>query len=364
MDEGAREEAIRFTGRAGEYYGIWLANLVLGILTLGVFSAWAKVRRKRYFLGHTFVLGDRLDYHARGGTILKGRLVVVAALLAYGALGYVDPLAQSAALVALVGVWPWLLNRALAFDARMTSWRNVRFDWHGRYWGVMAIYTLWPLAAVLTLGLLTPIAARAARHYLANHYALGRTRFAAATPQAPWWAAFMGAILIAALFGVPFVAILMGIALAFGRVAMGSDTGGSEFEAALRWLQSLPGFEEAAALAFALLFLLPLWLGVVFFRVQARNIVVEALTLGEAARFHSRLRPLGYFWILASNAALALATALQMYPWAQIRRWRYLAQRTAVTAPDPAAVFVASEAAAGDALADAASDIGGIEIGL
>lgn len=360
MDEGAREEAIRFTGRAGEYYGIWLANLVLGILTLGIFSAWAKVRRKRYFLGHTFVLGDRLDYHARGGTILKGRLAVVAALLAYGALGYVDPLAQSAALVALVGVWPWLLNRALAFDARMTSWRNVRFDWHGRYWGVMAIYTLWPLAAVLTLGLLTPVAARAARHYLANHYALGRTRFAAATPQGPWWAAFLGAILIAALFGVPCAAIAMGIFLTFISV----NTASNGFEAALHWLQSLPGFEEAGALVVALLFLLPLWLGIVFFRVQARNIVVEALTLGDAARFHSRLRPLGYFWILVSNAALALATALQMYPWAQIRRWRYLARRTAVTAPDPAAVFVAGEAAAGDALADAASDIGGIEIGL
>lgn len=362
MDEGAREEAIRFTGRAGEYYGIWLANLVLGILTLGVFSAWAKVRRKRYFLGHTFVLGDRLDYHARGGTILKGRLAVVAALLAYGALGYVDPLAQSAALVALVGVWPWLLNRALAFDARMTSWRNVRFDWHGRYWGVMAIYTLWPLAAVLTLGLLTPIAARAARHYLANHYALGRTRFAAATPQGPWWAAFLGAILIAALFGVPCAAIARGIALAVGRVVTGVDAGDHAFEFTLLcWLHFL---EEAAVLAFALLSLLPLWLGIVFFRVQARNIVVEALTLGDAARFHSRLRPLGYFWILVSNAALALATALQLYPWAQIRRWRYLAQRTAVTAPDPAAVFVAGEAAAGDALADAASDIGGIEIGL
>lgn len=360
MDEGAREEAIRFTGRAGEYYGIWLANLVLGILTLGVFSAWAKVRRKRYFLGHTFVLGDRLDYHARGGTILKGRLAVVAALLAYGALGYVDPLAQIAALVALVGVWPWLLNRALAFDARMTSWRNVRFDWHGRYWGVMAIYTLWPLAAVLTLGLLTPIAARAARHYLANHYALGRMRFAAATPQGPWWAAFLGAILIAALFGVSCAAIAMGIFLTFINV----NTASNGFEAALHWLQSLPGFEEAGALVLALLFLLPLWLGIVFFRAQARNIVVEALTLGDAARFHSRLRPLGYFWILVSNAALSLATALQLYPWAQIRRWRYLAQRTAVTAPDPAAVFVAGEATAGDALADAASDIGGIEIGL
>ena len=59
---------IRFTGTARDYFGIWLNNLALTVLTLGVYGAWAKVRRTRYFLGNTVVLGD--------GILLPSLLVV------------------------------------------------------------------------------------------------------------------------------------------------------------------------------------------------------------------------------------------------------------------------------------------------
>ena len=180
--EPAAEAApMEFTGNATEYFGIWLSNTVLGILSLGIYMPWAKVRRTRYFLGNTIVLGDRLDYHARGVTILKGRLIALAVIGAYVGIGFVSPAAQTVVAMALIPVYPWVINRAMRFNARMTSWRNVRFDWHGRYWGVAKVYLLWPIAAVLTLGVLAPMAARASLEYLANHYALGRERFSAAT---------------------------------------------------------------------------------------------------------------------------------------------------------------------------------------
>lgn len=42
-----------FTGNGAEYFRIWIVNLVLTILTLGIYSAWAKVRHNRYFYGNT-----------------------------------------------------------------------------------------------------------------------------------------------------------------------------------------------------------------------------------------------------------------------------------------------------------------------
>ena len=42
-------EPFRFTGTAREYFGIWIVNILLTIVTLGIYSAWAKVRRMRYF---------------------------------------------------------------------------------------------------------------------------------------------------------------------------------------------------------------------------------------------------------------------------------------------------------------------------
>ncbi|MGB1834264.1 MAG: DUF898 family protein, partial [bacterium] len=70
-----------FTGKAKEFFGIWLSNLLLSILTLGIYSAWAKVRRRRFFLGHTLIGGHRFDYHADPKVILKGRAVVVSVLV-------------------------------------------------------------------------------------------------------------------------------------------------------------------------------------------------------------------------------------------------------------------------------------------
>jgi uncharacterized membrane protein YjgN (DUF898 family) len=42
-------EQLHFTGRGGEYFGVWIVNLLLTIVTLGIYSPWAKVRRLQYF---------------------------------------------------------------------------------------------------------------------------------------------------------------------------------------------------------------------------------------------------------------------------------------------------------------------------
>ena len=46
---------MRFEGSASEYFKIWIVNTALTIVTLGIFSAWAKVRSKRYFYGNTYI---------------------------------------------------------------------------------------------------------------------------------------------------------------------------------------------------------------------------------------------------------------------------------------------------------------------
>ena len=69
-----------FRGNGGEYFRIWIVNLLLTIVTLGIYSAWAKVRRLRYFYGNTLLDGHSFEYHGRPLAILKGRLIVVGLL--------------------------------------------------------------------------------------------------------------------------------------------------------------------------------------------------------------------------------------------------------------------------------------------
>src|SRR6266404_7232639 len=69
---------VEFTAHAGEYFRIWIVNLALTIVTLGIYSAWAKVRKRRYFYGHTRIDGESFEYRANPVAILKGRLIAVA----------------------------------------------------------------------------------------------------------------------------------------------------------------------------------------------------------------------------------------------------------------------------------------------
>ena len=45
------------SGAAGVYFRIWIVNLFFTLITFGIYSAWAKVRKKKYFYGST-----RLDF--------------------------------------------------------------------------------------------------------------------------------------------------------------------------------------------------------------------------------------------------------------------------------------------------------------
>ena len=69
----------QFTGSAAEYFRIWIVNLFLTLVSLGVYSAWAKVRKKRYFYGATRLDGDTFDYFASPKAILYGRIIAVVA---------------------------------------------------------------------------------------------------------------------------------------------------------------------------------------------------------------------------------------------------------------------------------------------
>ena len=354
MDAGfasAREEdpaPIQFAGRANEYFGIWIANVALSIVTLGVYSAWAKVRSRRYFLGNTVVLGDRMDYHATGTAILKGRILAAVAIAAYFALYHADPWAPVAVAVGLLPAYPWIINRSMKFNARMTSWRNVRFDWHGGYWGVAKIYFFWPLVSALTLGILAPVAARRVREYLANHYAFGRERFAAATPLRPYYCAFAKAGALG--IGTAVVAFAAGLVAALQA-------------AALRKAGLGPFPVEGAVVGF-LLGGLVWFVPATYFRIAARNILVNALTLGEAARFRSAIVPLRYVWILITNFLAVVFTATLLYPWARVRRYRYQAECTAVALLAPDAAFLDVRARAGGAAGEELGAIADVEIGL
>ncbi|MES2699984.1 MAG: DUF898 family protein, partial [Pseudomonadota bacterium] len=67
---------IRFTGSGSEYFRIWIVNLLLIVVTLGIYLPWAKVRRLKYFHGNTLVGDEPLGFHGNPRKMLRGYLLV------------------------------------------------------------------------------------------------------------------------------------------------------------------------------------------------------------------------------------------------------------------------------------------------
>ena len=146
----AGPQRFEFTGSGAEYFRIWVVNLLLTIVTLGVYSAWAKVRRLRYFYRNTRVAGAIFDYHGNPKAILKGRILALILLVAYKVSYDISVGATLATVALLAGIMPWLLARSFRFKLINSSYRGVRFRFAGTAAGAYRTLILFPVMLALT----------------------------------------------------------------------------------------------------------------------------------------------------------------------------------------------------------------------
>ncbi len=95
-----------FTGSGKEYFGIWIVNTLLRIVTLGIYSPWAKVRKRRYFYGNTLLNDAPFDYLADPLAILKGWIVAACFIGLYSFATKVSPVVASIMMLAFFGISP------------------------------------------------------------------------------------------------------------------------------------------------------------------------------------------------------------------------------------------------------------------
>lgn len=177
--------SFEFTGQAGEYFRIWIVNACLSFISLGIYSAWAKVRRRQYFYGNTLLQDSAFEYLADPQAILKGRVIVFVAFVLYSIGKEIHWLLGFPLLVALLGFLPWLVIRALSFNARNSAHRNVRFGFQAGYRETILFLAIPVFLMALTLGLIYPYYVYRKKRFFLEHSLYGTTPFAfTATPGA------------------------------------------------------------------------------------------------------------------------------------------------------------------------------------
>ena len=374
--------SLEFKGSGSEYFKIWIVNLFLSILTLGIYSAWAKVRRKRYLYGNTSIKGASFEYHASPITILKGRLIAVALLIVYSVLSELFPLVGFFLLILLFAFIPWIVWRSLRFNARMTSLRNVHFSFKGRlgksYLCYLVIPFIFPLLIsslfsfgysvlvyeypienfynyfsdlinfpdyypteilILTVGsvsmylLMIPYVQKIKMSYYMNNSCFGQGKFSSNISASKFYLIDILTFLVtAAVFLFPIMIFL----LIYGFNAFFDY--GSEF------LDNVNSIVPVFFIFVAYVFMLSsVFLSTAFFTAKLRNYVYSNTQLNDNISVNSNLNTWSLFWLYLSNFFLMIFTVGLAYPLTIIRKTKYMAETVSVKNVEAFSQFVSQQ---------------------
>jgi hypothetical protein len=137
------------------YFRIWIVNLLLTIATLGIYSAWAKVRRNQYVLLHRAGRRQlRIPRQAAGN--FEGRIIALVLIGGYNLAFQFSPLAGVVMLLLLAAVMPFLVWNSLKFRLFYTSYRGIRFGFGGTLKAAYFHFLLLPILYALSLTLALP----------------------------------------------------------------------------------------------------------------------------------------------------------------------------------------------------------------
>ena len=374
--------SLEFKGSGSEYFKIWIVNLFLSILTLGIYSAWAKVRRKRYLYGNTSIKGASFEYHASPITILKGRLIAVALLIVYSVLSELFPLVGFFLLILLFAFIPWIVWRSLRFNARMTSLRNVHFSFKGRlgksYLFYLVIPFIFPLLIsslfsfgysvlvyeypienfynyfsdlinfpdyypteilILTVGsvsmylLMIPYVQKIKMSYYMNNSCFGQGKFSSNISASKFYLIDILTFLVTAavfLFPIMIFLLIYGFNTFFGY--------GSEF------LDNVNSIVPVFFIFVAYVFMLSsVFLSTAFFTAKLRNYVYSNTQLNDNISVNSNLNTWNLFWLYLSNFFLMIFTVGLAYPLTIIRKTKYMAETVSVKNVEAFSQFVSQQ---------------------
>ena len=182
---------LRYHGEGGALFGLMIVNVLLSIITLGIYSFWAKNKVREFHYGHTSLDGDRFASHGTGGELFAGALKAgllmgllgggLTAITEMSRRGLIDPLVMFGAVAAFYLAIFFLMviavNGARRYRLTRSSWRNIRFSFHGRWQQFLGVVVGGAVLSVITLGLYTPWFQNSRRAFFVRNARFGSEPF-------------------------------------------------------------------------------------------------------------------------------------------------------------------------------------------
>ena len=389
---------LEFTGSGGEYFRVWIVNVLLSIVTLGFYTPWARRRTAQYFYSHTLVAGSPLEFTAQQRRMVMGFVMLVLITLAYNiAVRTGQDTAVGLFLLGGAVLAPFIWASAMRFRLGATRWRGLRLQftavWKEVYlasWPVFALALVW-FGVFFGLQMLSPEVANA----------LQTAEEEIRKPRMPTFSAAMVGLLVLGLV----LTVLCVIRLEYNyksllvlRAQVGAERGRWKpvyMDFVKVWLATVVVFVATVVAVWALVFVLAgssiamavasskslgLWMVVILIaafvggvflmflasaparayrEVRMFQLMWNNIGVSHLARFKCHLPSGRYVWLRIKNMLLTLLTLGLYRPFARVSEYRMKVESVTLHVKggveQVAGVMVRQQQGGlGDALADAA----------
>lgn len=352
------ELTLKFHGSSKDYFRIWIVNLCLTLITLGIFSAWAKVRKKRFAYSHTTLDGTSFQYLAKPVPILKGRLVAGVGFLFY----YISSHFFTSLVPWVLGcgmvLAPWVIVRSAAFNARYTAYRNMTFQFRSGYSDAFKTIYVWGLVPLFLIGLFLD--------WFVNPIVLVAASLASAF-FFPWWLCRLKRFLVGnTFFGGQNGTLLatggqfFGIYFVSGLILMA-------FTVPVGVLAAFLSASSDRIMMFSYISTIWVYVGYVFayayVKARSGNLVYNNTSLGPI-RLQSTLKATELLKLYVTNAIGIVVSLGLLIPWAVIRTWKYRADHTRAWLRDDLTLFAGGEKSGVEAVGAEALDFFDVDISI
>ncbi len=329
-DNAAGESAFGFTGDWREFAPIAFTNLLLTIVTLGIYHFWAKTRVRRYLWSNTRFIDDTLEWTGTGLELFIGYIFAIVLFIL--PIGFLNLLLQGVLLrghqgaAVLIGVSIYLaviylfgvaIFRALRYRLSRTYWRGINggSDDQGFRYGVSYFWRT--LCGMFAAGLMIPWSMTTLWNRRWGRMSFGPLRFSA---KAEWGIIFPKFL----LFYLTPIVLLIAI-FVIAAIVVGAGAASGTFDR-----NTTPGPGTMVALIAFLIGLYVLFFGVlglvamVYYSAFYRE-AIGKLKLGDL-EFGFDATTMDWIKLYLGNIGLAIVTLGLGYIFWPYRNWAFFAR--------------------------------------
>lgn len=212
MEGTEKKNKLEFHGSAGKLFGIMAVNILLTIVTFGIYAFWGRARSLRYLYQEAEFAGNRFMFHGTGKEFFIGflkavgifmiiYLPLIAAIVSKSEIGMV--IAMIIFYIGFILVMPLAIHSQLRYRMSRTSWRGIHFGYRGNLSRLYGMYIKGILLTIVTFGIYGPFFANNLNKELVGNMRFGNTKFNYTGIGGDYFPiVFIGSILTVITFGI------------------------------------------------------------------------------------------------------------------------------------------------------------------